>query len=99
MKLLESNVAKAQIEVAEVKADLTKEKLDYMHDLNYEKERSIKLDEAVELSRQQSILYEVYIVRFQFYIILIGVSLGRNREAKQNRRHEFCFAARFQPSD
>jgi len=58
VKLLESNVAKAQIEVAEVKADLTKEKLDYMHDLNYEKERSIKLDEAVELSRQQSILYE-----------------------------------------
>merc|ERR1712130_443185 len=58
LKLLEHQVAKAQIEKSEVKADMTKERLELMKDLAAERERNQKLDETVQLLRQQAEIYQ-----------------------------------------
>ena len=52
-------VAKAQIEKSEIKADMTKERLELMKDLAAERERNQKLDETVQLLRQQGEIYQV----------------------------------------
>jgi len=58
LKLLEHKVAKAQIEKSEIKADMTKERLELMKDLAAERERNQKLDETVQLLRQQGEIYQ-----------------------------------------
>jgi len=58
LKLLEHKVAKAQIEKSEIKADMTKERLELMKDLAAERERNQKLDETVQLLRQQAEIYQ-----------------------------------------
>jgi len=57
-KLLEHQVAKAQIEKAEVKADMAKERINIMHELAAERDRGFKLDETVKLLKQQAELYQ-----------------------------------------
>jgi len=58
LKLLEHQVAKAQIEKSEIKADMTKERLELMKELAAERERNQKLDETVQLLRQQGEIYQ-----------------------------------------
>lgn len=58
LKLLEHQVAKAQIEKAEVKADLTKERLEIYQELSLERERSANLDETVRLLKEQAAIYQ-----------------------------------------
>jgi len=58
LKLLEHQVAKAQIEKAEVKADMTKERLEIAQELSLERERSKNLDETVRLLREQADVYQ-----------------------------------------
>merc|ERR1712242_129482 len=58
LKLLEHQVAKAQIEKSEIKADMTKERLELMKELAAERERNQKLDETVQLLRRQGEIYQ-----------------------------------------
>jgi len=58
IKLLEHQVAKAQIEKAEIKADMTKEKLDIMKELAAQRDRNCKLDESVQLLKKQAEIYQ-----------------------------------------
>jgi len=58
VKLLEHQVAKAQIEKAEVKADMAKERIDVLQDLNVERDRNLKLEETVELLKKQADIYQ-----------------------------------------
>merc|ERR1712215_649280 len=58
VKLLEHQVAKAQIEKAEVKADMAKERIDVLQDLNVERDRNLKLEETVELLKKQAEIYQ-----------------------------------------
>jgi len=58
LKLSEHQVAKAQIEKAEVKADMTKERLEVARELSLERERSKNLDETVRLLREQADVYQ-----------------------------------------
>jgi len=58
IKLLEHQVAKAQIEKAEVKADMTKERLEIMKELAAERDRNCKLDESVQLLKKQAEIYQ-----------------------------------------
>jgi len=58
IKLLEHQVTKANIEKAEVKADMTKERLEIAQELNMERERSCNLEETVRLLKEQSSIYQ-----------------------------------------
>lgn len=58
LKLLEHQVSKAQIEKAEVKADLTKERLEIYQELTLERERSANLEETVRLLKEQASIYQ-----------------------------------------
>eukprot|EP00092_Neocalanus_flemingeri_P007036 GFUD01007599.1.p1 GENE.GFUD01007599.1~~GFUD01007599.1.p1 ORF type:complete len:360 (+),score=139.28 GFUD01007599.1:57-1136(+) len=58
LKLLEHQVAKAQIEKAEVKADMTQDRLVIMKDLAAERDRNFKLDETVQLLKKQAEIYQ-----------------------------------------
>merc|ERR1712106_141376 len=58
IKLLEHQVAKAQIEKAEIKADMTKERLEIMKELAAERDRNCKLDESVQLLKNQAEIYQ-----------------------------------------
>jgi len=57
-ELLQHQVAKAQIEKAEVKADMAKERINIMNELAEERGRGLKLDETVKLLKQQADLYQ-----------------------------------------
>jgi len=65
MKLLEHQVAKAQIEKAEVKADMTKERLEITQELTVERDRGFNLGETVKLLKQQAELYQEEMVDLQ----------------------------------
>jgi len=58
LKLLENQVAKAQIEKAEVKADMTKERLELAQELSLERERSKNLEETVNLLKEQADIFQ-----------------------------------------
>merc|ERR1739838_789158 len=65
IKLLEHQVAKAQIEKAEVKADMTKERLEITQELTAERDRGFNLGETVKLLKQQAELYQEEMVDLQ----------------------------------
>jgi len=65
IKLLEHQVAKAQIEKSEVKADMTKDRLELMKEVGAERERNGKLDETVQLLRQQAEIYQKQMAELQ----------------------------------
>ena len=50
---------KAQIEKAEIKADMTKERLELSQDLLLERERARNLEETVRLLKEQAEIYQV----------------------------------------
>lgn len=52
-------VQKAQIEKAEIKADMTKERLQLSQDLLLERERAKNLEETVRLLKEQAQIYQV----------------------------------------
>ena len=52
-------VQKAQIEKAEIKADMTKERLELSQDLLLERERARNLEETVRLLKEQAEIYQV----------------------------------------
>ena len=52
-------VQKAQIEKAEIKADMTKERLQPSQDLLLERERAKNLEETVRLLKEQAQIYQV----------------------------------------
>ena len=52
-------VQKAQIEKAEIKADMTKERLELSQDLLLERERARSLEETVRLLKEQAEIYQV----------------------------------------
>lgn len=58
LKLLEHQVAKAQIEKSEVKAEMTKDRLELMKELAAVRDKNQKLDETVQLLRQQAEIYQ-----------------------------------------
>jgi len=65
LKLLEHQVAKAQIEKSEVKADMTKERLEIMKELAAQRERNGKLDESVQLLKKQAEIYQTQMGELQ----------------------------------
>jgi len=65
IKLLEHQVAKAQIEKAEIKADMTKDRLGIMHELAAERERGEKLEETLKLLKEQADLYQAQMLDLQ----------------------------------
>jgi len=58
IKLLEHQVAKAQIEKSEVKAEMTQDRLEIMKELGSERERTSRLEETVKLLKQQAEVYQ-----------------------------------------
>ena len=58
-QLLNLQVQKAQIEKAEIKADMTKERLELSQDLLLERERARNLEETVRLLKEQAEIYQV----------------------------------------
>jgi len=58
IKLLEHQVAKAQIEKSEIKADMTKERLEIAQELSLERERNTNLEETCRLLKEQSSIYQ-----------------------------------------
>lgn len=58
IKLLEHQVTKAQIEKSEVKADMTKERLEIAQELSLERERNTNLEETCRLLKEQSSIYQ-----------------------------------------
>ena len=64
-------VTKAQIEKAEVKANMTKERLEIAQELAMERDRGSNLEKTVRLLREQSDDYEVgrpkYLVLSSFH--------------------------------
>jgi len=65
LKLLEHQVTKAQIEKAEVKANMTRERLNIGQELAVERDRSSNLEQTVRLLREQSEIYQKQMVEFQ----------------------------------
>jgi len=63
--LLQHQVQKAQIEKAEIKADMTKERLEISQDLLLEKERTRNLEEQVRLFREQAETYQAQMEELQ----------------------------------
>jgi len=58
VKLLEHQVTKANLEKAEVKADMTKERIEIQQELLLERERSSNLQETVQIMKQQANIYQ-----------------------------------------
>jgi len=58
LKLLEHQVAKANIEKAEVKANMTQERLIIAQELTVERDRSANLEQTVRLLREQADIYQ-----------------------------------------
>jgi len=58
LKLLEHQVTKAHIEKAEVKANMTQERLIIAQELGVERDRSSNLEQTVRLLREQSEIYQ-----------------------------------------
>jgi chromosome segregation ATPase len=58
IKLLEHQVMKAQLEKAEVKADMTKERIEIAQELTMERERSSNLEETVKIMKEQTSIYQ-----------------------------------------
>lgn len=77
LKLLEHQVAKAQIEKAEVKADMTKERLEITQELTLEKERSKNLEETVKLLKEQADVYQKQMEELQ-------MGAGKNTKSFQH---------------
>jgi len=58
IQLLEHQVQKANIEKAEIKADMTQEKLETMKELSLERERNSNLEDTVKLLKEQASIYQ-----------------------------------------
>ena len=54
-------VAKANIEKAEVKANMTQERLIIAQELTVERDRSANLEQTVRLLREQADIYQVFV--------------------------------------
>ena len=54
-------VAKANIEKAEVKANMTQERLIIAQELTVERDRSANLEQTVRLLREQADIYQVFL--------------------------------------
>merc|ERR1712179_114844 len=63
--LLQHQVQKAQIEKAEIKADMTKERLELSQDLLLERERARNLEETVRLLKEQAEIYQLQMEELQ----------------------------------
>ena len=63
-------VTKAQIEKAEVKANMTKERLEIAQELAMERDRGSNLEKTVRLLREQSDVYEVGRPKYIFNLSL-----------------------------
>ena len=61
-------VQKAQIEKAEIKADMTKERLEVAQELMLERERSRNLDDTVRILKEQADLYQVLFKDFKHFV-------------------------------
>ena len=59
LKLLEAQMKKAQLEKAEIKCEMTQERMEISQELNVERDRSINLERTVTLLREQIDVYEV----------------------------------------
>ena len=59
LKLLEAQVKKAQLEKAEIKCEMTQERMEIAQELNLERDRSINLERTVSLLKEQLEVYEV----------------------------------------
>ena len=59
LKLLEHQVTKAQIEKAEVKTNLTQERLLIAQELSIERDRNSNLEQTHRLLREQGSIYQV----------------------------------------
>merc|ERR1719205_32282 len=64
LKLLEHQVTKAHIEKAEVKANMTQERLIIAQELGVERDRSSNLEQTVRLLREQSQIYQNQLTEF-----------------------------------
>merc|ERR1712025_204930 len=64
LKLLEHQVAKAQIEKAEVKANLTQERMLIAQELAIERDRSSNLEQTHRLLREQATIYQQQMAEF-----------------------------------
>ena len=70
-------VQKAQIEKAEIKADMTKERLQLSQDLLLERERAKNLEETVRLLKEQAQIYQVGQLQHNYLArILMGFFLA-----------------------
>merc|ERR1719370_1247314 len=63
--LLQHQVQKAQIEKAEIEADMTKERLELSQDLLLERERARNLEETVRLLKEQAEIYQLQMEELQ----------------------------------
>merc|ERR1712181_19487 len=63
--LLQHQVQKAQIEKAEIKADMTKDRLELSQDLLLERERGKNLEETVRLLKEQAEIYQLQMEELQ----------------------------------
>ena len=59
---------KAQIEKAEIKADMTKDRLELAQELMLERERSRNLDDTVRILKEQADLYQVLFKDFKHFV-------------------------------
>ena len=59
LKLLEAQMKKAQLEKAEIKCEMTQERMEIAQELNLERDRSNNLERTVTLLREQIDVYEV----------------------------------------
>jgi len=64
MKLLEHQVTKAHIEKAEVKANMTQERMMIAQELTMERDRSLNLEHTLRLLREQSDIYQKQMAEF-----------------------------------
>ena len=62
---------KAQIEKAEIKADMTKERLQLSQDLLLESERAKNLEETVRLLKEQAQIYQVVASNYLARILML----------------------------
>merc|ERR1711884_546273 len=58
LKLVEAQMKKAQLEKAEIKCEMTQERMEISQELNAERDRSINLERTVTLLREQIDVYE-----------------------------------------
>merc|ERR1711923_352064 len=77
LKLLEHQVAKANIEKAEVKANMTQERLIVAQELAVERDRSLNLEQTVRLLREQASIYEKQMTE-------IAAGNGKNNKSFQH---------------